>query len=128
MASPNVWYLALAQTISKMGAQLQSELMGTKLISLMIEWCETPKPACKGVAYSDFAYLYDKDGKTLLPLSNRRPQNNIYVGIRRNLLDTVDPVLDAAIDRVWNIYSRTFWANANGLEFCQAYDIIQKKL
>ena len=36
------------------------------------------------------------------------------------LLGSVDPELDAAIIRCAEIYQRTFWANANAFEFCQA--------
>ena len=121
VTAPAVWHIGLAQAISRCSSSLQSELMGNKLLSLMIEWCATPKPASQGVAYRDFAYLYRDDGKPLEQLRNRSPRNNIYVGIHQSLLTGLgDATLDAAIDRCWEIYSRTFWANWEALIFCQS--------
>ena len=94
----------------------------------MIEWCATPKPASQGVAYKDFAYLYRDDGKPLEQLRNRSPRNNIYVGIHQSLLSGLgDATLDAAIDRCWKIYSRTFWANWEALIFCQSCSELAKR-
>ena len=54
-------------------------------------------------------------------LRNRSPRNDIYVGIHQSLLSGLgDATLEAAIDRCWKNYSRTFWANWEALIFCQS--------
>jgi hypothetical protein len=114
------WYITVAKSVAKLSSTLQGELLGNKLISLMVEWCESPKEAACGVAYKDFVHLYDQSEGTITPITNRSPDHNIYIGIDRCLFGSGDPCLNAAIDRVWGIYGRTFWANSQALVFCQA--------
>ena len=77
------WYILLAKQVSRITSSLQSELMGSKLISLMIEWCDTPKPQTRGVAYLDFSYVYDDSTSSIKPLKQKSPSNDLYVGISR---------------------------------------------
>ena len=81
-----------------------------------------PKNAVAGVAHPDCILLYDFEGKPVVHMKDKKDNDgnvvqsarcasaNLYVGIERNLLDAVDPVLDAAISRLEKIYSETFWA------------------
>lgn len=59
--------------------------------------------------------------------SARSHANNIYIGIRRTLLDDVDPVLNRAAERLEKIYRETFWAIPNAFEFGQACLALAKR-
>ena len=73
------------------------------------------------MAHTDCILLYDCEGKPVVYLKDKKDADGkaiesarkasayLYVGIERNLLDAVDPVLQAAIGRLENVYSETFW-------------------
>ena len=58
----NYWFIAVAQSVSKISFQLQNELMGQKLIQYFVEWCSTPDCRVKGICFEDCSYLYDVGG------------------------------------------------------------------
>ena len=122
-----VWYIQTAQATAKVGSQLQVELMQNKLISFFIQWCDTPMVRSKGVCYEDAVYLYDVDGQNISFRSERSPDHNVYLGIRCTLLDGVDPVLKAAMDRVQTCYQQTFWSIPTAFRFGQACQALAKR-
>ena len=110
-----------------MSSSLQTELLGNKLISYFIEWCETPFVGTPGVAYTDCVIVYDVEGKPVTFLKDRSAHHNIYLGIRSNVLLGVDPVLKAAVQRVQQVYSQTFWAIPQSFRFGQACQALAKR-
>ena len=101
--------------------------------------CVTAKNARSGCVYKDCIIFYDVDDQPVvyqqdqLDASGNKVQGartasaNLYVGIERNLLDTVDPVLQTAMNRVEKIYSHTFWAIPLAFEFGQACLALAKR-
>ena len=116
----DLWYIFLAKGVDRVHAQLQSELLGTKLMQYIIEWCNMPSKKANAFAFLDCCYKFDTKGGNVEFLPTRSPDHDIYLGVPCKLLGPVDPVLDAAISRCEQIYQRTFWSNANAFEFCQA--------
>lgn len=107
-ATTDNWFIHTAKTVMTLGQQLQRELLSGKIVKLFAEFCNTPKPQNKGVAYADTVYLYDTaQAITDFPKA-RSSAPNIYVGIRHRLLDGVDPVLQATVQRLWKMYRQTF--------------------
>ena len=115
------WYIVVAQSISRFSPGLIKKLEHSKIIPFLSEWCMTPKAAQAGIADKDCIILYDVDGMPVKYLqdkvneagqtvSARTSAQNLYIGIERTLLDAVDPVLQAAMDRLETIFSETFWA------------------
>jgi hypothetical protein len=47
----HAWTMALAQTVWKLCQSLRGDMMHDKLISLIVEWCQTPPSCDKCVAY-----------------------------------------------------------------------------
>jgi hypothetical protein len=82
--APLHWNFITAQAISKVGLQIQRELLEERTISYLIEWCETPDIRSTGVAYTDTSVLYDTGNCN---------------------------VLDFARIELEEFYSQTFWAN-----------------
>ena len=133
------WYIVVAQAISRFSPKLIQRLEHGKSMPFLSEWCVTPKNAVAGVAHTDCILLYDYGGKPVVYLkdkkdaegrvieSARKASANLYVGIERNLLDAVDPVLQAAIDRLEKIYSETFWAIPAAFEHGQACLALAKR-
>ena len=113
--------------MSKLSAALQTELLGNKLISYFIEWCETPTPRVAGVAYLDTLYLYDEGGRNITFLSERKPDHNLYLGIRHPVCANLDPVLSDAIAKVQKAYDQTFWAIPEAFKFGQACQALAKR-
>jgi hypothetical protein len=107
LEAPLHWNFITAHAISKVGLQIQRELLEERTISYLIEWCETPSLRSPGVAYSDTSVLYDSGG-TIVRLAAKSPDNNLYLMVPRPLLD---PVLDSARAELYEFYMQTFWAN-----------------
>jgi hypothetical protein len=105
--APLHWNFITAQAISKVGLQIQRELLEERTISYLIEWCETPDIRSTGVAYTDTSVLYDT-GNCNVKLAHKSPDHNLYLMVPRPLLD---PVLDFARIELEEFYSQTFWAN-----------------
>jgi len=86
----------------------------------------TPKRARCGCVYKDCIIYYDVDEEPVVYQKDKRDEAgqkvqdarsasaNLYVGIERNLLDTVGPVLQTAMDRLEKIYSHLL-GNPDGL-------------
>ena len=73
-------------------------------------------------------YLKDKtDDEGTVIESARRASANLCVGIERNLLDGVDPVIEAAIARLDKIYASTCWAIPSAFEHGQACLALAKR-
>ena len=72
--------------------------------------------------------LVGMGASTLLPkVRDEFPEHNIYLGIPHNLLDGVDPTLEAATQRVQTALEQTFWANAAAFTCCQAAQALCKR-
>ena len=99
--------------------KLQGELLNSKTLGYLIEWCDTPQRRRSGCAYLDCVVTYDEGGQSLTFQKERSPYHNIYVGVDSNLLSGVDPALQAAIERRQRIYEQTFWCIPEAYEFCQ---------
>ena len=133
------WYIVVAQSISRFSPTLIKKLEHGRILPFLSEWCMKPKQAVAGVAHPDCILLYDSEGKPVVYLKDKKDDKgqviesarsasaNLYVGIERNLLDAVDPVLEAAIDRLEKIYSETFWAIPAAFQLGQACLALAKR-
>lgn len=52
------WMAGVAKRLWRMCHSLRSELMHERLISLLVEWCETPRAESACVAYKDTCVEY----------------------------------------------------------------------
>jgi len=104
---PVHWNILVAEALSKVGLQLQKALLEERIISFIVEWCDTPMIKNAGVAYVDCCIEYDK-GDIVVRHVEKSPANNIYCRIPHPLLD---PVLDDAENLYRRFISQTFWAN-----------------
>ena len=129
------WWVAFAaSTTQRLSVRLIGELTGGKALKLFAMFCNTPKPANRGIAYMDCVILYDETENTPITFTkDRSATNNIYVGIETNLiscvtsLDGVDPVLLSATKRLERIYSQTFWAIPKAFQFCMSAQALVKR-
>jgi hypothetical protein len=55
--TPDRWSIHTASALSRVGLQIQKALMEERIISLIIEWCDTPKLAAPGVCYRNVCIL-----------------------------------------------------------------------
>ena len=117
------WNILVAEALSKVGMQLQKALLEEKIISFIVEWCETPISRKAGVAYTDTCVMYDKDGEILQHVA-RSPDNDIYLRIPHPLLD---PVLQSAEKAYFTFIAQTFWANLPVYECMQAAIALVKR-
>lgn len=123
----NLWHIYTAQAIAKVSSQLQTELLGSKVMSYFAEWCRTSHVKAKGVAFADCITLYDVDAAPVKFEQSRSPNHNIYIGINVPLLLRCDPVLRAAMERVGRAYEQTFWAVPRAFQFGQACQALAKR-
>jgi hypothetical protein len=105
--APLHWNFITATAISKVGLQIQRELLEERTVSYLIEWCHTQDNRRKGVAFDDISVLYDVDGHHI-KLVKKSPDHNLYLSVPRPLLD---PVLENARQELVLFYSQTFWSN-----------------
>ena len=150
-ADGKVWYIFLAQTLSKVASQMQREILEGKLAGYYSEWCSTATPRVAGVAYRDYTVVYDEDGEPVTFLEDRAPENNIYIGLDANLLGfdmlriipllaevttdaelgtalaKIDPVMMSNVSRWQEALRRTFWSCYDGLEYMQASEALAKR-
>jgi hypothetical protein len=119
------WVSNVAKRIWRLCHSLRSEMMHERLVSLLVEWCETPRANSACVAYKDTCveYLPDSSARILRHIQ-KSPANDCYLYIPHNLLD---PVLEANCARLWQFYSRTFWANRDVFLCCQAALALAKR-
>lgn len=102
------WTQKVADLIWKVCQSVRGDMMHDRLISLLVEWCETPRAAKKCVAYEDTCVLYDTTIEIPVRHVPKKADNNCYVYIPHSLLD---PVLSQHVRRLQQFYEQTFWAN-----------------
>ena len=125
---PNhAWYIRTAQAIARTGTTLIRRLEMGKVISYFSEWCAQEVRRTPGVAFQDCVVVYDRNGENVTFLKTRSPAENIYRGIRHNLLTGVDHVLQAAVDRVTLACQQTFWAIPKAFLFGRACQALAKR-
>jgi hypothetical protein len=121
--APTHWPILTAEALSRIGLQVQKELMDERIISYIIEWCDTPDRRVPGIAYNDTCVLYDTNGRNVLMVT-RGPERNVYLRIQHGLLD---PVLQDHLDGLKKFIGQTFWAN-NDVYLCfQAAQALAKR-
>ena len=102
------WTVALGQTVWKVCQSLRGDMMHDKLISLLVEWCETPSVSGKCVSYVDTCIQYDTSQEQPVQHIRKSALNNCYIFVPHPLLD---PVLQVHEERLQKFYAQTFWAN-----------------
>ena len=102
------WTTSLGKRIWKICQSIRNELMHEKLVSLLVEWCETPRSQKPCVSYNDTCVQYDVNRETSLRHILKGADNDCYIFIPHPLLD---PVLDQNTKRLQKFYQQTFWAN-----------------
>ena len=122
--SSEPWTLSLAAKAWKICYALKNELMHTKLISLLVEWCETPDRRERCVCYEDLCVRYDLDAQTAAAIVPKSSANNCYVKIPHCIKD---PVLENNMARLQKFYSQTFWCNLQVFKCCQAAIALAKR-
>ena len=91
----------------KVSCVLKQELMQTRMISLLVEWCETEDRRSSTICYDDICLAYARPGCELpVDVVRKGPQNDCYIKVPHPLLD---PVLEANMERLQLFYERTFW-------------------
>ena len=113
----SAWTMYVAQGMSRVGLQIQRELLDEKIINYFIEWCETPSQKAPAVAYEDVCFVYRDAENTCMTRVGRSPANHIYIVIPHALCD---PVLESVIAEVEKFYSQTFWCNVEAFRCNQA--------
>ncbi|CAE7478378.1 unnamed protein product [Symbiodinium sp. CCMP2592] len=119
------WPLDMASRSWKVSCIIKQELMQTRMVSLLVEWCETEDRRSSTICYDDLCLAYDRPGSFLpVEVVKKGPQNNCYVRIPHPLLD---PVMEANMDRLQGFYERTFWCNLDVFKCFQAAAAIAKR-
>ena len=99
--------------------------MQTRLVSLLVEWCETEDQRSASVCYDDVCFVYDvPTSKSPIDVVKKGSGNNCYIKIPHPLLD---PVLQVNTERLQKFYSQTFWCNLDVFRCCQAALAIAKR-
>ena len=120
-----IWTLVLADRAWKLSRGIKFELMQTRVISLLVEWCETEDQRQSGVCYEDICFVYDRPDKmTPLTVVKKGPHNNCYIRIPHPLLD---PVMKINKERLEKFYEQTFWCNMDVFRCFQAALAISKR-
>ncbi|CAE7390457.1 unnamed protein product, partial [Symbiodinium microadriaticum] len=92
--------------------------MQTRMISLLVEWCETEDQRSPSVCYDDICFMYDaSNSDTPIRAVKKGPQNNCYVKVPHPILD---PVMECNMERLQLFYQRTWWCNIEVFLCCQA--------
>ena len=120
----SMWTLYVAQGMSRVGLQIQKELLDEKIINYFIEWCETPSPKSPAVAYEDVCFVYTDGTDSSMTRVGRSPNNNIYLVVPHGLCD---PVLEAVMEEVETFYAQTFWCNVDVFRCNQAALALAKR-
>ena len=94
-AGSSNWYIFTAKAIERAGSALIKKLEKGQVIPYWNTWCETDVERARANAYADCVVFFDTKHGPVHFVKTRSPYDNVYVGIRRNLLDAVDPVLEA---------------------------------
>jgi hypothetical protein len=118
------WTLFLAKKLWKVAQSIKGELLQTRLISLLVEWCETPDERRSCVAYTDLCIRYDAADGSPTTVVPKDPANSCYVSIPHPMLD---PVLLDCQQRLIKFYTQTFWCNNSLFECNQAALALAKR-
>lgn len=118
------WNLSLAKRIWKLCQCIRNEMMHDKLISLLVEWCETANARRPCVSFVDTCVQYDISRENHLMHVKKSALNDCYVYIPHPLLD---PVLTQHNERLQKFYSQTFWANNDVFHCCLAAMALAKR-
>ena len=118
------WTIALAKRIWKLCQSVRNDLMHERLVSLLVEWCETPHAQKPCVSYEDTCVQYDISREIQLKHVTKSAENDCYVYIPHPL---IDPVLATHADRLQKFYAQTFWANNTVFECCLAAMALAKR-
>ncbi len=121
--APVHWNILVAGALNRVGLQIQKEMLEERIISFVIEWCETPDVRAPGCCYVDVCVLYDSLGENARFVS-KSPTNNVYLRIPHPLLD---PVLDDAKQALRKFYSESFWCNVQVFKCMQAAMALAKR-
>ena len=103
---------------------IRNEMMHEKLVSLLVEWCETGNARRPCVSFVDTCVQYDISRETYLMHDKKSALNDCYVYIPHPLLD---PVLAQHSERLQKFYSQTFWANSDVFQCCLAAMALAKR-
>ena len=122
---PELWTTTMAERAWKLSCTIRYEPMQTRMISLLVEWCETEDMRSSCVCYNDICFQYDDPGSSLpVKTVKKGPENNCYVRIPHPLLD---PVMEANKQRLQLFYERTFWCNIDVFRCFQSAIAIAKR-
>ena len=78
-ANRSDWTANMAQAIWKICQSLRGDMMHDRLISLLVEWCETTASANKCVAYQDTCVVYDRSVQRPVQHVRKSASNNCYI-------------------------------------------------
>ena len=125
-ASSEAWIANVSKRLWRVCHSMRAELMHERLISLLVEWCETPRAESSCVAYKDTCveFLQEDTEDKILRHVPKSPVNNCYLYIPHNLLD---PVMEANCTKLCQFYAHTFWANKDVFLCCQAALALAKR-
>ncbi len=118
------WNIHTAARLCTVGLQIQKEMLQERIISFVVERCETSDMRKPGCCYVDACVLYDTAPDTHLAFVPKSPANNVYVRIPQALMD---PVLISAQAELQTFYSQTFWCNLDVFLCCQAAQALAKR-
>ena len=102
------WNTFAAESISVVALKLQTALLDGKLMTYVIEWCETENTRQPGVAYEGMSVIYDQ-GEQIVTTMPPSSTNDIYLRIPHRLKD---PVAQAAKATLHTFLKQTFWCNS----------------
>lgn len=106
------WPAVLSSALARTCSSLMRELIGGKIITHFIEWCETPSQKRAGFALEDCCFAFDPEDDPARRVA-KSPTNDIYIFLPHSLCD---PVENSAMQRLQTFWSTTFWCNDHALE------------
>ena len=119
------WTSNFADNSFKMCCFLRSELMQTRMVSLIVEWCESEDQREPAVCFDDVCFKYDSpDSEHPIEVVKKSAENNCYVHIPHALLDVV---LEHNVERLQRFYQQTFWCNCDVFECFQSALALAKR-
>ncbi|CAE7836607.1 unnamed protein product [Symbiodinium sp. CCMP2592] len=124
-SADELWTMEMAEKAWKLSCNIRQELMHTRMISLLVEWCETEDQRSTAICYDDVCFMYDRPGSPHpIDAVKKGPHNNCYVRVPHPLMD---PVMEANQERLQLFYEQTFWCNLDVIRCFQAAAAIAKR-
>ena len=79
--------------------------------------------------FQQLRHFYDVEGLEghIQFAKHRDASNNIYIGIKHDLLTSVDSVLEAVVKELEDAMAKTFWALPNAYQYGQACQALAKR-